>query len=88
MKACDGFILRHVVGEYILMPAGDNIAKFRGTVLMNELSAFIWEQLQAPVTRDELLDRILDKYEIDSETAASDLDAVLAELKQMGVVEE
>ena len=38
--------------------------------------------------RDELLERILDKYEIDSETAASDLDALLAELKQMGVVEE
>ena len=88
MKACDGFILRHVVGEYILMPTGDNIGKFRGTLLMNELSAFIWEQLQTPVSRDDLLSRILDRYDTDEKTAAADLDALLAELKQMEVIEE
>lgn len=88
MRACADFILRCIAGESILMPVGDRIGTFRGTVLMNELSAFVWEQLQTPVSRGELLTRILDRYETDEKTAAADLDVLLAELKQMGIVEE
>ena len=43
MKAKSGFILRNVVDEYILMPTGDNIGKFNGTILLNEVSALVWE---------------------------------------------
>ena len=46
------------------------------------------EQLQTPVSRDDLLSRILDRYDTDEKTAAADLDALLAELKQMEVIEE
>lgn len=88
MKTCEGFILRNLMGEYVLMPVGDNIAKFRGTVLMNELAVFVWEKLRSPVTRDELLQEILNAYEVDLETASEDLDALLAELGQLGVIED
>ena len=44
MKASTGFILRNLAGEYVVMPAGDNIGAFGGAILMNELSAFVWEQ--------------------------------------------
>ncbi len=88
VKACGGFVLRNIAGEYMLMPTGAMIGSFNGTVLMNELSAFIWEKLQAPVTRDGLLKEILSHYDVDEETAASDLDAVLAQLKQLSVIEE
>lgn len=88
MKACGGFVLRNIAGEYMLMPTGAMIGSFRGAVLMNELSAFLWEKLQSPITRDDLLSEILAHYSIDEETAAADLDAALAELKQMRVIEE
>ena len=87
MKACDGFILRNIAGESILMPAGDNIKKFRGTVLMNELSVFVRNQLQSAVSRDELLARILDRYDIDRQTAAADLDKLLADMEKAGILE-
>lgn len=88
MKACSGFILRNIAGEYMLMPAGERIGSFRGAVLLNELSAFIWDKLQAPNTRDGLLAEILAQYEIDEGTAAADLDAALANLEQLGIIEE
>lgn len=69
------------------MPTGDNIARFGGALLMNELSAFVWKKLQQPMTRDELLSAILDEYDIDEKTAAQDLDALLTELKEMQVIE-
>ena len=87
MKACDTFILRNLMGEYLLMPTGEAIRTFHSAVAMNELSAFVWQQLREPVSRDELLTRILDEYDIDEKTAASDLDSMLKEMKQMGIIE-
>lgn len=87
MKVRSDFILRNIAGEYMLMPAGDQIKDFQGMLVMNELSAFVWEKLQVPTTRDTLLADILAEYEIDEQTAAADLDALLDELNRHGVIE-
>ena len=88
MKAKPGFVLRNVVDEFILMPTGDNIGKFNGTVLLNEVSAFVWEKLQNPMSREDLLKAILDEFEVDRATASRDLDALLETLRSYGVIED
>lgn len=88
MKAKTGFVLRNVVDEFILMPTGDNIGMFNGTVLLNEVSAFVWEKLQHPMSKDDLLRAILDEFEVDKATAAADLDALLTTLRGYGVIED
>lgn len=87
MKAKSGFVLRNIVGEKILMPTGDNIGKFKGTILMNDVSAFVWEKLQTPMSRDDLLAAILDEFEVEESVAAADLDALLAKLNEYEVIE-
>ena len=88
MKAKPGFVLRNVVDEFILMPTGDNIGKFNGTVLLNEVSAFVWEKLQNPMSREDLLRAVLDEFEVEKAVASADLDALLATLKEYGVIED
>ena len=88
MKAKPGFILRNVVDEYILMPTGDNIGKFNGTVLLNEVSALVWEKLQNPVSRDDLLKAVQDEYEVEKAVASADLDALLDTFRKYGVIED
>ena len=88
MKAKSGFVLRDVVGEKILMPVGENITKFRGTVLLNTVSAFVWEKLQEPVSKEELLQALLDKFEVDGETASRDLNGLLETFAEIGILEE
>lgn len=87
MKAKEGFVLRNIVGEHILMPVGDNIGRFKGTILLNEVSAFIWEKLQNPVSREELLKAILEEFEVEESVAAADLDALLAKFEEYDVIE-
>ncbi len=77
-----------MVGEHILMPVGDNIMKFNGTVLLNTVSAFVWEKLQEPLPKEELLQAILDKFEIDEETASRDLDQLIDKFVELGILEE
>ena len=88
MKAKSGFVLRDVVGEKILMPVGENITKFNGTVLLNTVSAFVWEKMQEPVSKEELLQAVLDKFEVDEETASHDLDKLLEAFAELGILEE
>lgn len=88
MKIKDGFVLRNVVDEYIVMPTGDNIAKFEGAVVLNEISAFVFEQLKNPVSRDDVLTAVLEEYDVDADTAAADLDALLEQFDAMGLLEK
>ncbi len=88
MKIKEGFVLRNVVDEFIVMPTGDNIAKFEGAVVLNEVSAFIFKQLENPVSRDDLLTAMLNEYDVDEDIAAADLDALLEKFAEMGVLEK
>ena len=88
MKVKDGFTLRNVIGENILMPTGDNIGKFDGTVIFNDVSAFVWEKMQTPVSREDLLGAILGEFEVDKETAEKDLDALIEKFSSLGLIDE
>lgn len=88
MKAKDGFVLRNVVDEYILMPVDDTILQFDGAVLLNEVSAFVWNQIQTPVSKADLLKSILDEFEVEEEVAAHDLDNLLETFSGFGIIEE
>ena len=87
MKAKSGFVLRNVVDEFILMPTRDNIGQFNGTVLLNEVSAFVWEKLQNPMSREDLLNAILDEFDVEKAVASADLDTLLKTLLGYGVIE-
>lgn len=87
MKIKEGFVLRNVVDEYIVMPTGNNIAKFEGAVVLNEVSAFIYKLLENPMSREDLLIAILNEYDVDEATASADLDVLLNKLADMGVLE-
>ena len=88
MKIKPGFTLRHVVDEYMVMPTGDNIKRFGGSVILNEVSAFIFEQLQKSISREDLLALVLAEFDVDEPTAAADLDALLEQFRQMELLEE
>ena len=87
MKAKQGFILRNVVEEHILMPIDENIGIYKGAVLLNSTSAFVWEKLQQDISRDDLLSAILEEFDIDEATAEKDLDQLLEKLDQMNLIE-
>lgn len=87
MKAKEGFVLRTIVDEYMIMPTGANITKFDGTVVLNEVSAFIWKELQQETDRESLLKALLAEYEVSREVAQRDLDALLEKFRELGILE-
>lgn len=88
MKANEGFVLKNILEEYMLLPTGSNIDRFAGTVVLNQVSAFLWEKLRQDTTRQELLEALLREYDVPRETAEKDLDRLLARFREYGLITE
>lgn len=88
MKIKEGFTLRKVADEHMVLPTGENIKTFAGTVVLSETAAFIFNQLQQPLAREDLLALMMAEYDVDGAAAAADLDALLEQFRELGLLEE
>lgn len=88
MKIKDGFILRQVADTYIVVAVGEEAKKANVMVTLNETGGFLWEKLTTGATEDELLEAILDTYEIDEETARADVNAFIEKVSDSNLIEE
>ena len=80
------YVMREIAGDTILIPIGDTINNFNGLVILNELAKFIWEKMPQAKDEEELLNYILDEYEVEREVAKSDLDEFLEMLKKENII--
>ena len=86
MKFKKDFILRDIMGETILVPINESTTAFNGLITINELGKFIWENIESAKDEEELLQRILDEYEVDRDVAKADLDEFLGKLKEIDII--
>lgn len=87
MKLKYEFAVREIVGEYVLIPMGEGALAFSGMIATSETGALLVEALKEETTREKLAQRIMDEYEVDADTAYADLDAFLAELNRLNLLE-
>jgi len=89
MKVKNGFNLREVCGEHIIVAEGDENIDFSNIISMNESSAYLWEEVQKmdTFTVDNLVELICNQYEIDETTARKDAIALAAQWGTAGIIE-
>lgn len=88
MKVNKNFVVRQIADEYIIVPIGEAVINFNGMVTVNEVGKFIWEQLYNDLAKEELLQKIIQEYDIDEQTAAEDMEEFLEKLKQGGLLQQ
>ena len=86
MKLKKEFILREIAGEYILVPTGETTLNFNGLITVNELGAFIWNNIEKVNSEEDLLKLILDEYEVEENIAREDLNEFLNKLKAAEII--
>ena len=86
MKRSENFLLRDVAGTLVVVPVGDAISAFPGMITLNSTGAYIWELLEAEQTTQSLTQAIVDRYEVDAETAEKDVEAFLKRLSAAGAI--
>ena len=66
-------VTRKTGNEYVLVPVTNNIADMNSVYTLNESGAFIWELIDGKNNIEELIEAVISKYDIDRETAATDV---------------
>lgn len=87
MKIKEGFELREIADNYVVIPTQSNVVDFSSMIMLNEVSAFLWLQLLEDKTENDLLKAVLKEYDVDKETAAEDIKIFVKELAAAGVID-
>ena len=89
MKVKNGFNLREVCGENIIVAEGDENIDFSNIISMNESSAYLWQEVQKlnNFTIDTLTQLLCEQYDIDEATAKKDVTTLATQWAAAGIIE-
>lgn len=88
MKTKEGFRLRTVCGENIIVAEGIANIDFSRIISLNESAAYLWNKVQdTEFTNDTLVKLLLEEYEIDEATASCDVEALTKKWFEAGIIE-
>lgn len=74
MKIKEGYLLRKVAEENIVIYIGDDENEFNGMIRLNDAGAILWRLMVEGKKRSEIISAMLDTYNgLDEETASRDL---------------
>lgn len=79
-------IKREIAGDTILVPVGKTVYDSNGLFILNELGAFIWDQLPNVDTEEEICNLVLEQYDVQPEVAGKDVKEFLDKLKEMQII--
>lgn len=82
MKLKDGFILRTVAGETVVLPAA-GVTDFDMMITLNDTGKFLWERLAVGAEEAELVGALLAEYDVTEELATQSVTAFVARLKEL-----
>lgn len=86
-KVKDGFVLRKVGPQVMAVPVGKRTSEIHGMIALTESGALLWDLLTVGADKNSLVNALFDEYEIDKETAESDVCAFLNGLSEQGALE-
>lgn len=85
----DGYIMKDIVGNKVIIPIGQNIIDNKSILHLNESGAYILNHCTEEITYEELLQKLIEKYaseDSEKEVLQQDLDDFLAKAKTLGVI--
>ena len=89
MKIKKGFVLRQLLGEYVVTGEGLERINFNKIISFNATAAYLWEKVQdKEFTVGELADLLVEHYEVDKETAFKDSEALVNSWKEASLLED
>lgn len=87
MRLKTGFMLREIANQWIVVPLGQRTVEFNAIMNLSETGAIIWKGLEQTNTTEQILMELIDKYEVDYETAQIDFNTFVSVLKDKGILE-
>lgn len=86
MKLNDSFVSKQVCDDFVMISTQSSI--FNGIVNGNDSALFIVECLKNDTTRDDIIKKMVEKYDAPQQILADDVDKVLLALRGISAIDE
>lgn len=89
MKLNENYILRNVAGSDVVVAVGEEAAKLRGMITLNDTAAFIWRCLEKGLNEDKIIERLKEEYTgADDERLREELHTFIDKLREKGIIDD
>ena len=82
MKLKDGFVLREVAGECVVV-AVDADLNMDGMITLNSTAKTLWTALQNDVEENDLVNLLVREYDVSEDLASQATKSFIAQLKEL-----
>lgn len=88
MKLKSGFILEEVGGTFLAVAVGERAEELKVLIKLNSTGAFLWQILaERDVTEAELVDALLDEYDVTRDVAEKSVSAFVRSVVDGGLID-
>ena len=88
MRIKDGFTLRELCGEHVVIGEGLSQVNFNKILSMNDSAGYLWKEVQGKdFTLEDLVKLLTDRYEVSAEVAMEDVKRMVSVWQEHGVLE-
>lgn len=89
MKQKKGFVLRDVCGEKVIVGEGVETVDFGKLISLNDTATWAWEKASelGDFSAEQLSEALCQEYDVTPERALADMQKLLSQWEQMGLVE-
>ncbi len=89
MRIKDGFTLRTICGEHVVIGEGLAQVNFNKMLSLNGSAAYLWEQVHGKdFTVEDLVTLLTDKYEVSADQARQDALKLVQVWQEQGVAQD
>lgn len=88
MKIKNGFVLREVNGQAVVIATGDASMTFHGMIKLNSTAMDIWKLVEAGLDTESIADSIAKKYDTVKESAVADIKEFIEKMEKAGILEQ
>ncbi len=89
MKQKEGFVLRDVCGEQVIVGEGLGTIDFGKLISLNETAAWLWKKAgeKGDFSTEILANALCEEYDVSADQAKTDVAAIIAQWLELGIIE-
>lgn len=84
MRIKDGFVLREVAGQVMVVATGEASKDFHGMIKLNSTGKRIWQGISDGLSADEIARSLAAEYNVSEEKALADVNTMTERMSQAG----
>jgi len=81
-------ISRKIAGELFLVPVKGKMADMENIFALTAVAEYIWDRLDGRKSLNEILNNVVDRFDVEQEQAESDIREFIMELMGAGLITE